>query len=71
MQEGKGKAGEDAGAQETCFQEVFPGEMCRSCDVKGSRDMGQVSNDLKLQELPCQRGKSVERRGGAAAQALQ
>lgn len=46
VQEGKGKAGGDARTQ-TCFQEVFPGEMCRNCDVKGSRDLGQVSNDLK------------------------
>lgn len=57
VQGGKGQADVDAGTQEMCFQEVFPGDIYRSCDVKGSREMGQVSNDLKLRVLTCQWSK--------------
>lgn len=28
-------------------QEVHPNDICRSCDVKGGREMGQVSSDSR------------------------
>lgn len=57
VQGGNGKADEDAGTQEMSFQEVSPGNICRNCVVKGSREMGQVSKDLKLKVLKCQWSK--------------
>lgn len=57
VQGGNGKADEDTGTQEMFFQEVSPADICRNCDVKGSREMGQVSNDLTLKVLKCQWSK--------------
>lgn len=48
------------------FQEVCPADICRNHDVKGIREMGQVSKDLKLKVLK----KSTEGRSGRTGHSM-